>query len=140
MSEGLDKVRFSELSGFGGEGCCLSVSCLKDEAIHQYCEPVQSGSRHSLEVISLFSGAGGLDLAAEMTGAIRTGARLEIQPEYCETLRRAQADGHLQPAPLFEEDIRTVSVPDIWRSVSKSDVPRGVIGGPPCETFSTMGK
>jgi DNA (cytosine-5)-methyltransferase 1 len=93
-----------------------------------------------LQVVSLFSGAGGLDLAAEMTGAIHTVARLEIQQEYCDTLRRAESDGHMSPAPLFDEDIRTVSVSDVWGAGLKSPLPRGVIGGPPCETFSTMGK
>lgn len=93
-----------------------------------------------LEVISLFSGAGGLDLATKRTGAIRTVARVEVQPEFCETIRRAEAAGHLDPAPLFQEDVRTVSVADIAASTPPSSTPRGVIGGPPCETFSTMGK
>ena len=121
-------------------GGCWSVSCRNEDPADQYSDLVRSGSGHSLEVVSLFSGAGGLDLATEMTGAIHTVARVEIQKEYCETLRLAEAEGHLQAAPLFEEDIRTVSVPDVWGSRSRPDVPRGVIGGPPCETFSTMGR
>ncbi|MGP1665926.1 MAG: DNA cytosine methyltransferase [Rhodanobacter sp.] len=92
-----------------------------------------------LEVVSLFTGAGGLDLAFEQS-AIRTLARVEIQPEFCATIKRAEALGHLAPAPLFAEDIRTVSVADVIAGTACSSGRRGVIGGPPCETFSTMGK
>lgn len=93
-----------------------------------------------LEIISLFTGAGGLDLAAEQTGRIRTVARVEMQEQFCETLRLAESAGHLAKAALFAEDIRTVSAGDVIASVPRSDLPRGVIGGPPCETFSTMGR
>lgn len=96
-------------------------------------------SAPSLEVISLFSGAGGLDFAFEQS-AIRTVARLEIQPEFCTTIRHAEIAKHLAPAPLYEEDLRTVSVADVVASAPCSSTRRGVIGGPPCETFSSMGK
>ena len=93
-----------------------------------------------LEVISLFTGAGGLDLAAEQTGRIRTVARVEMQDEFCETIRLAESAGHFAEAALFAEDLRTVSAEDVIGSAPRSDLPRGVIGGPPCETFSTMGR
>lgn len=92
--------------------------------------------------MSLFSGAGGLDAAFESTGSFRTVARVELQPEYCETLRLAERAGQLGPAPIFEEDIRTVAVADVIAGAgsSGSRTLLGVIGGPPCESFSTMGK
>jgi DNA (cytosine-5)-methyltransferase 1 len=93
-----------------------------------------------LEVISLFTGAGGFDLAMELTGRIRTVARVEMQPQFCNTIKLAEVAGHLAEAPLFEEDIRTVSVEDVITSFPSSGLPRGVIGGPPCEAFSTMGR
>lgn len=96
-------------------------------------------SEDILQIVSLFSGAGGLDFATELAGRISTLARLELQPEYCDTIRRSEESGLLSKAPLFAEDIRTVAVEDVLAE-RRAGLPLGVIGGPPCETFSSMGR
>lgn len=82
-------------------------------------------NRKEPTVLSLFSGGGGLDLGFEMAG-FRTVACVDYDPESCKTLRFNRPSWE-----VFEGDIR-------------SFVPKGafdvVIGGPPCQGFSTAGK
>jgi DNA (cytosine-5)-methyltransferase 1 len=86
----------------------------------------------TLTNISLFSGAGGLDLGAKLVGGFKTVA-------YCEFDRYAQAvlmsrmrDGGLDDAPIFE-DVRTFD----GRSLKgRIDV---VSGGFPCQDVSIAG-
>lgn len=76
-------------------------------------------------VLSLFSGGGGLDLGFELAG-FRTLACVDNDPESCKTLR------HNRPRwAVFEGDIRK------FKPKGKFDV---VVGGPPCQGFSTAGK
>jgi DNA (cytosine-5)-methyltransferase 1 len=78
-----------------------------------------------LRAISLFTGAGGLDIGFERAGVDVT-ACVDIDPESCKTLR------HNRPHwKVFEGDIRDF-VPR-----ERADL---VIGGPPCQGFSTAGK
>lgn len=77
-------------------------------------------------VLSLFSGCGGLDLGFERAGA-QTVVCVDNDPEACKTLRHNRPQWN-----VFEGDIRSYE-PD----VSDIDI---VIGGPPCQGFSSAGK
>lgn len=77
-------------------------------------------------VLSLFSGGGGLDLGFERAGA-ETVVCVDNDHESCKTLRFNRP--HWE---VFEGDIRDY-VPD----VGDIDI---VIGGPPCQGFSSAGK
>jgi DNA (cytosine-5)-methyltransferase 1 len=76
-------------------------------------------------VLSLFSGGGGLDVGLEMAG-FQTLVCVDNDPESCKTLRFNRPEW-----TVFEGDIRKFK-------------PRGnfdiVVGGPPCQGFSTAGK
>lgn len=78
---------------------------------------------------SFFSGAGGFDLGLEQAGWTCAFAN-EWDKVACRTLRANRPD-----LALFEGDIRGISV---------DDVPSGpydaVVGGPPCQAFSTAGR
>ena len=78
-----------------------------------------------MNVISLFSGAGGLDLGFEQAGFNIVAAN-----EYDQTIWATYEKNHT--APLFKKDIR---------EMSSSDFPdcEGVIGGPPCQSWSEAG-
>lgn len=79
-----------------------------------------------VRVLSLFTGAGGLDLGFELAGA-QTVLCVDNDPEACKTLRFNRPEWD-----VFEGDIRKYE-PD----VNNIDV---VIGGPPCQGFSSAGK
>lgn len=85
-------------------------------------------------VVSLFSGAMGLDLGMERAGFdIRV--CVERDTEAAATIRANTG------IPVIEDDITKVSTDEILRAgnLSKEEVTM-VIGGPPCQAFSTAGR
>lgn len=84
-------------------------------------------------IISLFSGAGGLDYGFEAAG-FTTGAAVEFDRDCCGTLRRNRG------YPVFEKSIFEVETSQMLQAARRS---RGdidlVIGGPPCQPFSKSG-
>ncbi|MEA1967460.1 MAG: DNA cytosine methyltransferase [Thermodesulfobacteriota bacterium] len=93
--------------------------------------------------ISLFSGAGGLDIGLERAG-FRAISLNEIEPVFCETLRTNQtyrhSDGlnYFDSAEIINADIRDLSAADLTaNNEGKIDL---VVGGPPCQAFSSSGK
>ncbi len=84
-------------------------------------------------LISLFSGAGGLDYGFEAAG-FRTGAAVEMDHDCCETLRANRK------FPVFERSIFDVSTEEMLSAAkSKRGALDLVIGGPPCQPFSKAG-
>lgn len=84
--------------------------------------------------ISLFSGAMGLDLGVESAGfTIRV--CVEMDKYAALTIRKNST------IPLIEKDINNVTTEDILNTagLSKNEVTL-VVGGPPCQAFSTAGK
>lgn len=81
--------------------------------------------RKPISVVSLFAGCGGLDLGFKNAGYNVVWAN-EIMPEAAESYRR-----NLGHSPVVE---------DVWNIID--DVPKAdvVIGGPPCQAFSLVGK
>ncbi len=84
-----------------------------------------------MNVISLFSGCGGLDLGFERAGFSIPVAN-EYDPTIFETFKVNHPNTH-----LVEGDIRSVTKKDI-ESFFKGDVD-GIIGGPPCQSWSEAG-
>ncbi|SEB36110.1 DNA cytosine methyltransferase [Microbacterium hydrocarbonoxydans] len=100
-----------------------------------------------LPVVSLFSGAGGLDLAVERadadplatadlgSGLLRVSVATDYNEPALETLR-ANFDG----TATLSGDIRSVSTEQILsRAGLNSSEPTLVVGGPPCTPFSKSG-
>jgi DNA (cytosine-5)-methyltransferase 1 len=86
-------------------------------------------------VISLFTGGGGLDLGLEAAG-FSTRVCVELAPAACETLRRNRPDW-----PLLQGDLREISTSEILRAAGlEAGEAALVIGGPPCQGFSSAGK
>jgi DNA (cytosine-5)-methyltransferase 1 len=85
------------------------------------------------KLISLFTGAGGLDLGFEAAG-FKTAVAVEMDPEAAATLR------HNRDWPVIDRDIRTVSSRELLKTASLGEGEAdALIGGPPCQPFSKSG-
>ena len=84
-----------------------------------------------LNAISLFSGAGGLDIGLNSAG-IHTVASVELDKHCAQTLRRNTN------TRVFNEDVRSVSPKEVLASTGLSEIDV-IHGGPPCQPFSQIG-
>lgn len=93
-------------------------------------------------VVSVFSGAMGLDLGLDRTGRFELLACVEIEKAFCDTLRANQAAGRLSPGmKIIEADMSVLDPTEVLRlcGLKPGDVDL-LVGGPPCQSFSTAGK
>ncbi len=93
-------------------------------------------------VLSLFSGGMGLDLGLHRTGRFRTVACIEKEPAFCETIRTNRDAGRLpRDLKVFEEDISQLDPGTVMDQLeiepNSIDL---IVGGPPCQSFSTAGR
>lgn len=93
-------------------------------------------------VVSLFSGAMGLDLGLERSGRFAVKAVVEKERSFCDTIRENKAAGRTHPElAIFESDICRLDPADV---LSAAGIRPGeldlLVGGPPCQTFSTAGR
>lgn len=79
-----------------------------------------------MKIISLFSGAGGLDL-----GFVRAGFDIAMANEFDKKIWATYEKNH--KAPLIKGDIRDIKESDFPNEVD------GIIGGPPCQSWSEAG-
>ena len=90
---------------------------------------------NDLPIISLFSGAGGLDIGFNQAG-FRTAVLVELDPACCRTLRKNMPD-----VPVIEGDINQIETYQILSAAHLNPLEAAlVIGGPPCQSFSLAGK
>ena len=82
-----------------------------------------------MNIISLFSGAGGLDL-----GFKNAGFEIVIANEYDKSIWETYEKNH--SAPLIKEDIRKINSDELLKH---TEVIEGIIGGPPCQSWSEAG-
>lgn len=88
-----------------------------------------------LTAISLFSGAGGMDIGFEEAG-FDVRVAVEFDPSCCATLRCNRPD-----RPVIEGDISKVEVQEILKVARLKPLQASVVfGGPPCQSFSLAGK
>lgn len=83
-----------------------------------------------LKAISLYTGAGGLDLGFDAAG-FRTTLAAELDPVCCDTLRLNQR------WTVLEGDVNAITSRDILRAAGmRRGEPDVLIAGPPCQPFS----
>lgn len=98
--------------------------------------------KQKYKTISLFSGAMGLDLGLESTGRFEIMACVEKERAFCDTIRANQRAGHLSKhLRVFEGDIAGIDPAEVLAACrlkpGELDV---LVGGPPCQAFSTAGR
>src|SRR3954468_4327258 len=86
------------------------------------------------KVISLFSGAGGLDFGLEAAG-FTFGAGVEMDTDCVSTLLESRPEWRVVPESIF--DVPTQELLDL--AASKNGDIDLVAGGPPCQPFSKAG-
>jgi DNA (cytosine-5)-methyltransferase 1 len=99
--------------------------------------------KRDFTVLSLFSGGMGLDIGLEKTSQFKLLACVEKIPAFCETISRNRDAGRLgnRDLKVYERDIAELQTEHVMRDLrlepGQLDL---LIGGPPCQTFSTTGK
>jgi len=94
-------------------------------------------------VVSLFTGAGGLDVGLERTGRFDLLGCVELEGAFCNTLRENRDSGLLGTAStrIIQADLSLLDPFDLMDALSirpgEVDV---LVGGPPCQTWSTAGR
>lgn len=92
-----------------------------------------------MDAISLFSGAGGLDIGVRQAG-FNVRACVELDPNACETLRTAVSRENLSTV-VYEGDIRALDPMTILAATGRRPGELDLLfGGPPCQAFSVCGK
>ena len=92
-----------------------------------------------LSAISIFSGAGGMDIGVRQAG-FDIMACLELDPNCCETLREnIRREGF--NTKVYEGDIRKFNPYEILSDLNLQEGQIDLLfGGPPCQAFSQIGK
>ena len=100
-------------------------------------EPKESSSEmaddRAKPVLSLFSGAGGLDLGFK-DGGFRPRLAVDMDPAAVATYRWNQPDTHVAQLDIAQSE--PDELVDLWISINGDEGPVGIIGGPPCQAFS----
>lgn len=99
-------------------------------------------NKNKYKIISLFSGAMGLDLGLRKAGRFEVLACVEKEEVFCNTIRANIDYGNLtEKLIIYEIDIKELDpnrlLSDLGIKPGELDV---LVGGPPCQSFSTAGK
>lgn len=141
------------LSGRGAESPCLrswkfSASQLAGSTLRPRvriaCTRMRTDPGHrQYTVISLFSGAGGMDIGLESTGRFVTLACLEKEEAFVDTLKANRDVGNLgtPETKILRGRIENMDPIEVRESVGLQPGELDLLaGGPPCQTFSTAGR
>jgi DNA (cytosine-5)-methyltransferase 1 len=99
-----------------------------------------------IKYVSLFSGCGGFDLGIESTGHYECLLSVELEKKYYNTLLSNKGGiffndvQFLELASIINDDVFSDAVLKNINDISINEKLWGVVAGPPCQSFSTLGK
>jgi DNA (cytosine-5)-methyltransferase 1 len=104
-----------------------------------------NSSYKKLPVVSLFSGAGGFDLGLESSNFMETHICVEMEKSYFETLKINQGKKllgieFLSKSELFNSNVMSNDIQDFIKEKVNKLYDWMLVGGPPCQSFSSIGK
>jgi len=112
---------------------------MQEPMIHQPALPMWQGGRRVEKrlAVSLFSGAGGLDLGVEAAG-FRVAAAVEVDADAAATMEKNFSG---LESPVIRSDILGVPTKELLRAAGLKgrERPALLVGGPPCTPFSKSG-
>src|SRR5262245_37374324 len=98
-----------------------------------------AGRQAAPTLVSMFSGAGGLDLGLEQAG-FETRVMVEIDRDARATLERNRERFHYPDFRVFEDATKITPQELLEASRLRKGEATLVAGGPPCQSFSTAGR
>jgi DNA (cytosine-5)-methyltransferase 1 len=102
--------------------------------VGEKAEVVRERVKSTTEIWSFFTGAGGLDLGLESSG-LKTTLAVEIDSDCCNTLTRNRPE-----LDVWQTDITQLDADKIRRRRNHNGNVFLMVGGPPCQSFSSGGK
>jgi DNA (cytosine-5)-methyltransferase 1 len=96
--------------------------------------------RSKYSLLSLYTGAGGLDQGFEKTSRFKTLVCVEKQRQFAATLRTNQPNGFVPHANILEKAVEELDPHCVMSKHFNGLSPDGIIGGPPCQAYSVRGK
>ena len=99
-------------------------------------------AKNQFTVVSLFSGGMGLDVGLATLGRFKLMACVEKIRPFCDTIRLNHKEGRLPEDLIIEEaDIKNVDAAELRKRLGlKKGQLDVLVGGPPCQAFSTAGR
>ena len=96
-------------------------------------QPVDEPATAALKVYDLFCGAGGFSLGAHQAG-FETALAVDIDQTLAGAIKRNRPEARFQKIDLAAAEAKSLT------EAAAGQLPDGIIGGPPCQGFSEIGR